>query len=68
MRTNIELDDDTVREAMELTGASTKRAVVALALDELVRRYQRQSLSELKGQVAFADGYDYKALRVGNIQ
>ena len=68
MRTNIELDDDTVREAMELTGAPTKKAVVALALDELVRRYQRHSLSELKGQVAFADGYDYKALRAGNAQ
>lgn len=65
MRTNIELDDETVREAMELTGAPTKRAVVTLALDELVRRYQQHSLAELQGRVAFADGYDYKTLRAG---
>jgi len=65
MRTNIELDDKTIRRAMELTGETTKRGVVALALDELVRRRERYSLGELRGVVSFADGYDYKALRVG---
>ena len=68
MRVNIELDDETVRQAMELTGTPTESAVVALALNELVRRYSRHSLGELKGQVMFADSYDHKTLRVGNAQ
>ena len=65
MRTNIELDDRLVREAMDLTGETTKRGVVALALDELVKRRQRLSLSQLYGRIQFAEGYDYKDLRVG---
>jgi len=65
MRTNIELDDRLIHQAMDLTGETTKRGVVALALDELVQRRQRRSLSELFGKVQFAEGYDYKALRVG---
>jgi Arc/MetJ family transcription regulator len=35
-RTNIELDDELVREAMRLTGARTKREVVDIALRRLV--------------------------------
>ena len=35
-RTNIDLDDKLVREAMRLTGARTKREVVDIALRRLV--------------------------------
>ncbi|MDR2896452.1 MAG: type II toxin-antitoxin system VapB family antitoxin [Propionibacteriaceae bacterium] len=66
MRTNIELDDSMVSQAMELTGETTKRGVVALALSELVERRERRSLGDLRGQVAFADGYDHRALRVAS--
>jgi Arc/MetJ family transcription regulator len=37
-RTNIELDDQLVEKAMRLTGATTKRAVVDLALRRLVEK------------------------------
>jgi Arc/MetJ family transcription regulator len=37
MRTNIDLDDDLVRRAMEHSGARTKRAVVDQALRTLIR-------------------------------
>ncbi len=51
MRTNIEIDDDVLREVQRLTGAKTKRAAVDLALRELVARYRRLGLLELRGKV-----------------
>ncbi|HEV3472098.1 MAG TPA: type II toxin-antitoxin system VapB family antitoxin [Actinomycetota bacterium] len=51
MRTNIEIDDDVLKEVQALTGARTKRAAVDLALRELVARYRRLGLLKLKGKV-----------------
>lgn len=51
MRTNIEIDDDVLREVQRLTGAKTKRAAVDLALRELVARYRRLGLLRLRGKV-----------------
>lgn len=63
MRTNIVLDDDLVDEAMELSGASTKKEVVQLALEELVKRMRRKDLTELSGEIRLADGFDHKKAR-----
>ena len=52
-----------MRAAIELTGAGSKREVVHLALQELVRRGRRKNLLDLAGQIQFADDYDHKALR-----
>lgn len=51
MRTNIEIDDEVLREVQELTGAKTKRAAVDLALRELVARHRRLGLLRLRGKV-----------------
>ncbi len=63
MRTNIELDDALVEEAFRLTGVRSKRALVHLALRELVRIKRKMSLAELAGQITFASDFDYKAMR-----
>jgi Arc/MetJ family transcription regulator len=63
MRTNVVLDDDLVEEARRLTGIRTKRALIRAALETLIRTRKRLSLLDLRGKIAFADGYDYKALR-----
>lgn len=63
MRTNIELDDQLVSEAMALTGAKTKREVVHLALGELVRLRKKKDLADLAGRVRLAPGYDHKKTR-----
>jgi Arc/MetJ family transcription regulator len=63
MRTNIVLDDELVDEAMNLTGSKTKREVVHLALEELVRRRRRTDLTELAGKIRFRDDFDHKRLR-----
>jgi len=50
MRTNIEIDDALLREAMEATGQTTKRATVEEALRRVVDRHRRKrALDDLKG-------------------
>ena len=62
-RTNIVLDEDLVTEATRLTGISTRRALVHEALRALIEQKRRRPLSELRGKIRFAPGYDYKAAR-----
>jgi Arc/MetJ family transcription regulator len=50
MRTNIEIDDELMDEALKLTGLATKRAVVEEGLRLMVRlRKQARALKALKG-------------------
>jgi Arc/MetJ family transcription regulator len=50
MRTNIDLDEGLVKEAMMLTGLLTKKAAVEEALRRLVRYHrQKRALSDLAG-------------------
>lgn len=50
MRTNIEIDDQLMAEAMEVLGAKTKRETVERALAEAVRiKRQLRALQELRG-------------------
>ncbi len=51
MRTNIEIDDEVMREAQRLTGVRTKREAVDLALRELVARQRRLGILDLRGRV-----------------
>ncbi len=64
MRTNIELDAELVREAQELSGIRTKRAVVHEALAEFVAHRKRLDLRELQGTDLLDPDYDHKATRV----
>ena len=63
MRTNIDLDDALMREAMMLTGLTTKKDVVHLALNELVRLRKKKDLTELAGRLALVEGFDHKKMR-----
>jgi Arc/MetJ family transcription regulator len=47
MRYTIDLPDDLLRDAMALTGLNTKRAVVTLALEELVRKRRVDDLPSM---------------------
>ena len=50
MRTNIDIDDDLIAEAMAATGLATKKATVEEALRRLVRRHKRlDALSDMAG-------------------
>lgn len=53
-RTNIEIDDGLVEKAMRLTGATTKREVVDIALRRLVEKGTLyRSLRRLKGKLTW---------------
>jgi Arc/MetJ family transcription regulator len=49
MRTNIELDDVLVREAMSLTKLRTKKEMVNFALEALIKKIKKQELASLWG-------------------
>lgn len=51
LRTNIELDEKVVNEAMKLTHISTKKEVVDFALRELVKKLKRKKLLSLEGKI-----------------
>ena len=51
MRTNIEIDDRLMREAMRCSGARTKKATVETALQLLVRTYAQGAIARHRGKV-----------------
>jgi Arc/MetJ family transcription regulator len=63
MRTNIEISDDTMKEALFVSGFRTKREVVEQALKEFIQNRSRKNLADIRGTIRFSDGYDYKETR-----
>jgi Arc/MetJ family transcription regulator len=59
--TQIDLDDDALRSAMRLSGATTKKDTVNLALREYVER--RRRVEALERHAADAKDWDYDAWR-----
>lgn len=50
VRTNIEIDDALLAEAMAVTGKATKKATIEEALKRIVRTYrQRQAIADMAG-------------------
>jgi len=65
LRTNIELDEKLVKEAMKLTKKKTKKELVNYALQELVGRIKRKRLLELEGKVEWTG--DLGEMRKGRV-
>lgn len=63
MRTNIVIDDRLLEEALSVSKARTKKALVHEALTELIRLKKQKDLTELAGSVRFYKSYDHKKLR-----
>lgn len=53
MRTNIELDDALVKQAIKLSKLKTKREVVQEALKSYVASMKKRELLNLKGRVSW---------------
>ena len=51
MRTNIEIDDRLMQQAMRHSGAHTKKAVVEAGLRLLVKTHSQTALRQLRGKV-----------------
>ena len=63
MRTSIVLDDELVNEAISLTGIRTKRELVHVAQNELVRKHRKKNLLDLAGKVNLRADFDHKGMR-----
>lgn len=61
MRTNIVIDDDLLAEALEATGAKTKREVVELGLATLVRLTRQERIKSFRGKLKWQG--DLEAMR-----
>jgi Arc/MetJ family transcription regulator len=58
MRTNIEIDDDLLKQALRLTGLKTKRAVVEAGLRMLLRLKGQEDILRLVGKVHWEGNLD----------
>jgi Arc/MetJ family transcription regulator len=50
-RTNIDLEDKLVKEGMRVFKCKTKKELVHMALQELLRREKRKEILQLRGKV-----------------
>lgn len=58
MRTNIEIDDELIRDAMRVSGLKTKRSAVEEGLRLLVRLKRQGEVRSLFGQVRWEGDLD----------
>ncbi len=65
MRTNIEIDDQLMRQAMRSSRARTKRAAVEAGLRLLVQTHAQASVRRLRGKVRWQG--DLNAWRLGRM-
>jgi Arc/MetJ family transcription regulator len=65
MRTNIDIDDRLMRDAMRSSGARTKRAAVEEGLRLLIQTRGQGSVRRLRGKVAWKG--DLHASRLGRV-
>jgi Arc/MetJ family transcription regulator len=65
MRTNIDIDDRLMREAMRASGERTKRAVVERALRLLVQTRAQAGIRRLRGKIHWEG--DLNASRLGRV-
>lgn len=58
VRTNIEIDDKLMKDALRATGAKTKREAVELGLKTLVRLRAQEKVRELRGKITWEGDLD----------
>jgi len=63
VRTNIDIDDHLMRQAMRRSGAATKKATVEKALQLLLKTHAQTSIRRLRGKVLWVG--DLEQSRMG---
>ncbi|MFN3162868.1 MAG: type II toxin-antitoxin system VapB family antitoxin [Pseudohongiellaceae bacterium] len=58
MRTNIEIDDRLMNDALKATGLKTKKDVVELGLKTLVRLKKQESIRNFRGKLDWTGDLD----------
>jgi Arc/MetJ family transcription regulator len=62
MRTNIDIDDRLMRQAMRYSGARTKKATVEAGLRLLVETHGQRSITRLRGKVQWQGDLEHSRL------
>ena len=62
MRTNIEIDDQLMKDALRASGTKTKREAVELGLKTLIQLRAQEKARELKGKITWEG--DLNAMRI----
>jgi Arc/MetJ family transcription regulator len=57
MRTNIDIDDKLMKQAMKALGVTTKKAAVEQALRQALQIHAQQSIQKLRGKIVWR-GHD----------
>ena len=57
-RTNIDLEDKLVKEGMKVFKCKTKKELVHLALEELLKKEKRKEILRLRGKVKWSGNLD----------
>ena len=60
MATNLPIDIELLNEALTISGLSTKKDTVNLALMEFVQRRKQREITDLFGSLPPDSDYDYK--------
>ena len=64
MRTLVDINENVLKEAMEVSETATKKETITLALEELIKSRLRQRLKGLAGSGMMGTGLsDFKRLR-----
>ena len=58
MRTNIEIDDSLMAQAMKASGLKTKKDAVELGLETLVRLSKHSEIKEFRGKLTWEGDLD----------
>jgi Arc/MetJ family transcription regulator len=58
MRTNIDIYDKLIKDALKLSGLKSKKEIVNIALEEYVKFKKRQGLKNLQGKVEWIGNLD----------
>ncbi len=58
MRTNIDINNDLLKSAMELTNIKTKKGIVEFALKEVIKLHNRKKILDYKGKLNWAGNLD----------
>jgi hypothetical protein len=63
MATNLSIDPKLIDMALEVSGKTTKKAAVTLALEEFIARRRQKRRLELMGKLEWDPSFDLKAER-----
>jgi Arc/MetJ family transcription regulator len=63
MLSNIDINENLIKEAFKYVSVKTKKELVNIALSEFIEIHKKRNLLELKGKVSFVEDYNYKQMR-----